>query len=84
MEYRVSKIKSSKKRSEEYQYVEEFLISNATGSEEWGRIETSVFGMNADKQLNERSGCNQEEDTGESNVIAHAGVSTSGSFELNL
>ena len=40
--------------------------------------------MDADKQLNERSRCNQEEDAGESNVIAHVGIGALGTFKLNL
>ncbi len=40
--------------------------------------------MDADKQLNERSRRNQEEDAGESNMIAHVGVGAFGTFKLNL
>ena len=82
--YRISKIESSKESGKEDEDVEKFLVRYPASAEKGWRLESSILGVNAHKQLDERCEGHQEKYAGESDMVAVVGFSTLETFELNL
>lgn len=60
------------------------MVRYPASAEKGWRLESSILGVNAHKELDERREGHQEEYAGESDMVAIVGVSTLETFELNL